>query len=187
MSSIEPLDWERISSLKRPDEQILWTGRPDPSKIFNRDDLLLVPFSVAWCAFAVFWEFGVASIGAPAFFELWGAMFVLTGLYFVFGRFVVKRYRYRRTVYALTTQRAIVVNGVSQVKDMPVTDQPVSVRRSRDGRHATVVIGGATGWAGTFAISGWPAPRDQPFGFFDVRDPDPMLRALESTRRPRLR
>src|SRR4051812_14861337 len=64
------------------DERILWTGQPDPSRIFAPSDLFMVPFSLLWGGFALFWEAGVLGLAgfgsgrpAPTFFALWGIPF----------------------------------------------------------------------------------------------------------------
>src|SRR5207248_9093079 len=55
------------------DEQVLWVGQPDPRVLFVGADILLIPFSIMFCGFALFWEAGVlASTGRqgapPTFF-----------------------------------------------------------------------------------------------------------------------
>ena len=79
--------------------------------MFRRTDTLLVPLSLVWCGFAVFWELGVVTDGAPAFFALWGAAFVLAGFYIVAGRFVVRVVSSRRTRYTITNGRVLVHGG----------------------------------------------------------------------------
>ena len=99
------------------DETILWSGQPDPSVLFTRYDVFLVPFSLLWGGFAFFWEASVLSSwvrgadrGAPSiFFVLWGIPFVLLGIYFIFGRFVYKYWRKKNTYYALTNRRALIL------------------------------------------------------------------------------
>lgn len=92
-------------------ETILWKGKPEKGHIFSTQDLLMFPFSILWCGFAVFWEAGVISSGAPFFFQLWGIPFVCVGLYMVFGRFLWIAYIRKRTAYVITTQKIIRARG----------------------------------------------------------------------------
>ena len=100
------------------DEQILWSGQPETSVVFNNADIFLVPFSLLWGGFAIFWEVMALSTGnnsdhkAPAFFPLFGIPFVLIGLYFIFGRFWGKNYRKRRTYYFVTNKRVVILTNI---------------------------------------------------------------------------
>lgn len=101
-----------------PAERMLWEGRSLRHRLFRRPDALLVPFSILWCGFAVFWEASALLEGpngepAPIFIRLWGVPFVLVGLYLVFGRFVVRAIVTRRTRYVLTDRRLLVIGGLS--------------------------------------------------------------------------
>ena len=99
------------------DEKILWSGQPEPSVDFIRADIFLIPFSLLWGGFAFFW-FGAVifsglggagnttSAAAALMFYLVGMVFSIMGLYFIFGRFIYKRWKKRRTYYALTDRRA---------------------------------------------------------------------------------
>jgi hypothetical protein len=89
------------------DERLLWVGRPDPKKRFAQSDLYMVPFSLMWGGFAIFWETTVILSGAPLFFMLWGIPFVFGGLYMIAGRFFYKGWLRRRTLYAVTDRRAL--------------------------------------------------------------------------------
>ncbi len=68
-------------------EPVLWAGRPDAGVLFGRGDLLLVPLTVLWGGFAVFWNVMVWRGHAPVFFRLWGIPFLLVGLYVTLGDF----------------------------------------------------------------------------------------------------
>jgi len=114
---VTPLE-PRFQSELLGGEHLLWTGQPDPRVIFERVDIFLVPFSLLWGGFALVWEAGVLGSGvfgeghrsaAPWFFVLWGIPFVVIGLYFIAGRFFYKAWRKRRTYYALTTKRALIL------------------------------------------------------------------------------
>jgi hypothetical protein len=90
-------------------EKILWSGRPAGGLMFGPRDLLLVPFSLFWLGFVVFWESSVAKIpNSPVFAKLWGLPFLAFGLYAVAGRFLVDAWVRRRTSYALTNKRVLI-------------------------------------------------------------------------------
>ncbi|MBJ3761378.1 hypothetical protein ILP92_01250 [Maribius pontilimi] len=85
-----------------PDETILWEGRPT-QRLFDLrvQDLYLVPFSVLWLGFVLM---AFASGG----FQPLLLIFVLVGLYFAVGRFLVDALRRRSTTYALSDRRAFI-------------------------------------------------------------------------------
>ncbi len=107
ITDIEAGDRSVVERQLSAGERVEWIGRPDPGSHFTRGDLYLVPFSILWAGFAVFWEATAIASGAGLFFALWGIPFVLIGLYFVVGRFIYKAYRARRTVYAVTDRRVL--------------------------------------------------------------------------------
>jgi hypothetical protein len=184
-----------LQSNLRDNEQLLWYGVPDQRVWFAPADTFLIPFSILWCGFAIFWESSVVAGGGPAFFAAWGIPFIAMGIYFVVGRFAYKRYRKGRTVYGITSRRALII-GPRTFADLPLRQQPVTVRKTRDGRHASVQFGSPSdpglgrafrGAAGSsfYANTGMePLARgaSQPFAFYDVADPDTMLAALDQAR-----
>jgi len=92
-------------------ERIAWRGQPGRGLVFTGRDLLLVPFSLAWCGFAIFWTFAATSMGGPGFLTLWGAMFIVAGLYLVAGRFLVDAWIRSGTCYAVTDRRILIARG----------------------------------------------------------------------------
>jgi len=98
-------------------ESLLWSGQPRKGIVFRGSDALLIPFSVMWGGFAIFWETMVLQarkVGSriPVFFVLWGIPFVLVGLYLMFGRFVFEARRREHTCYGVTDRRVIIVTGL---------------------------------------------------------------------------
>jgi hypothetical protein len=47
---------ERFRPYLLDGERIRWSGQPDPSRLFGLADRVLIPFSVMWGGFALFWE-----------------------------------------------------------------------------------------------------------------------------------
>lgn len=94
-----------------PGERVLWEGRPARRHVIRRADAALIPFSLVWWAFAIFWETSVIADDAPAFAKLWGIPFVLVGIYLVAGRFVLRALAFRHTRYTVTGTRILVHGG----------------------------------------------------------------------------
>ncbi|QWS33677.1 hypothetical protein [Curtobacterium aetherium] len=175
----------------RPGERLLWVGQSDPARLFSARDAFLVPFSLLWGGFAIFWEVSVLTTGAPWFFALFGSVFVLVGLFFIGGRFLVKRHRKRTEVYAVTDRRAFITTGTNtRETDVSRTDRTVT--RSRG--HVSVewqdrgitgsFFGRSTAVTAQYANSGLDGiagPR--PFGFYDVLDEKALVEALDAAER----
>lgn len=71
----------------------------------------MVPFSVLWGGFTIFWFVGALARGG-VLFALFGVPFIVVGLYLIVGRFLYKRWKAHRTLYVLTDRRVIeVVTG----------------------------------------------------------------------------
>jgi hypothetical protein len=92
-----------------PGETIVWSGTPARGIRFQSTDGFVIPFSILWAGFAVFWEVEVLRIGAPGFFPLFGVPFLVIGAYITVGRFFVDAYRRSHSRYFLTNCRALIV------------------------------------------------------------------------------
>jgi hypothetical protein len=144
------------------DEKVVWAGQPDARFHFSGGDVFLVPFSLLWGGFALVWEAGVLGFfgsdgPAPTFFALWGIPFVLVGQYFIWGRFLYKAYKNRRTFYALTNQRALILRTTRsrQLQTLFLNQLPTISKTARRDGSGTLAFGYSPSWAaGAYANSG---------------------------------
>lgn len=147
---------ERIARELSADERLLWIGRPRQGFLLRPADAFLIPFSLLWCGFAVFWESGVLGSSAPGFLAIWGIPFLLVGLYFVAGRFVTDVILRRGTAYGVTTSRVIIVSGllsqsVRSIQLRTLSDLSLTERSDRTGN----VLLGPAPTASLLSNSGW--------------------------------
>ncbi|GAA1353188.1 hypothetical protein [Falsarthrobacter nasiphocae] len=165
-------------------ESLLWSGRPDPSKHFTAKDAFLIPFTVLWAGFAIFWEASVFGMtrggrGPGIVFILFGAVFVAVGLYMVIGRFFVKAAQKRKTYYWITTERAIITKDNGSWEDVILGQSPVRTRARGTHGDVSFVAGGGPLGIDIWENTGMPSFASRGgFGFYDVKDPQPMFDAL---------
>jgi hypothetical protein len=93
------------------EERFLWTGRPKTGIVFRMSDIFLIPFSLLWFGFALFWEYNALRTGI-SFFALFGLPFILIGLYISAGRFFMDALRRKNTTYGITDSRVIIRSGL---------------------------------------------------------------------------
>jgi hypothetical protein len=149
---------DRFREELNPGERIIWSGQPQQGLMFRPADIFMIPFSLMWGGFAIFWEFGVVSSGAPLFFMAWGIPFVLVGLYIVFGRFFVDSAQRGKTYYALTNERAIIISGLfhQNTKSLDLKKlSEINISTKGNGR-GTITFGASHPMAWMYAGGGFP-------------------------------
>lgn len=159
-------------------EVIEWTGRPDPRRVFTASDFLLIPFSIMWGGFAIFWETMAVVGDAPLFFKLWGIPFVLIGLYIIVGRFFVIAWEKRRTWYAVTNQRILILTTAfgRRVRSFYYKTTLSQIDKKVSARGRGTLIFAPAEYGGFYGGTGWPfAPfasrrRGRAPGFYDIPD-----------------
>ena len=178
-----------------PGESILWAGQPSPRITFHKQDLFLVPFSLMWGGFAIFWEAGVAGFwgssgtrsGGPWLLGLiWGIPFVVIGQYMIWGRFLYAAWEKKRIHYAVTNRRVIAVQCGSgrQMASCYIDTLPSLTKEGRANGVGTLrfaqVAAAATGratsasWDG-LAVGAVPA-------LVDIDDVDSVYRLVSDLR-----
>jgi hypothetical protein len=63
MSPIDQNSYGAVQPELAAGESILWAGQPSRRVTFHKQDLFLIPFSLMWGGFAIFWEAGVMGSG----------------------------------------------------------------------------------------------------------------------------
>lgn len=117
MSPIDQNSYLAVQPELATGESILWAGQPSRRVTFHKQDAFLIPFSLMWGGFAIFWEAGVMGWGGSAhrtagpwvFGMIWGIPFVVIGQYLIWGRFVYAAWKKKRIHYAVTNRRVMVV------------------------------------------------------------------------------
>lgn len=100
-----------------PGERIVWSGKPQQGLLLTRRDIFLIPFSLVWCGFVIFWTFIATSISltGPALIGILfvpvGRMLTVIGLYLVVGRFILDAWVRRGVHYAVTNERILIEQG----------------------------------------------------------------------------
>jgi hypothetical protein len=137
-----------------PAERVLWAGRPRQGIRLQRADLYLVPFSLAWAGFVLFWFWTASTQGAPPFFLAFGSIMLIAGFDVVFGRFLRDAWFRRRLIYAVTDRRLIILRT-----------GPFGHVRSLELRHLPVLELDERASGGTISFDGGPANGFFPLGF----------------------
>jgi hypothetical protein len=138
-------------------ERVIWSGQPPHGLMLRGMDAFLIPFAVVWTSIPLFGA--VTALRGPKgdpVAALPVLLFVVIGLYLLIGRFFVDAAQRRRTFYALTNERILIVSGlwsrdVRSLSLRSLGEMDVSARASGQG---TISFGRSP--YGSFAMAGWP-------------------------------
>ena len=174
-------------------ESIVWAGQSKTSVVFHKEDLFLIPFSLLWGGFAIFWEAGVsgywghnARSGPWLFGMIWGIPFVLIGQYFIWGRFFYAAWKKKRTHYALTNRRVIVVQDgwKRQMASSYLDSLPSLIKEGGSSGRGTLrfaqpdsLWSGRRGWGAWDGMAVGTVPT-----FMDIEDVDSVYRLVSDLR-----
>ncbi|MBI5373937.1 MAG: hypothetical protein HZA77_00770 [Candidatus Schekmanbacteria bacterium] len=146
------------------DEQLIWSGKPQQGILFRSSDIFMIPFSLLWGGFAIFWEvMAITSTrktpnSVDNVFSLFGIPFVLVGLYMIFGRFIVEAIQRNKTYYGITNQRVIIVSDLigKRVKSLNLrTLSDVSLIEKSNGK-GNITFGQDSIWSTWFNMGAMP-------------------------------
>jgi hypothetical protein len=147
-----------------------------------------------WGGFAIFWEAGVSGYWgnglkhtAPSYFMmLWGIPFVLIGQYLIWGRFLFTAWKKRRTHYAITNRRALVVQDIwrRKIASAYLDTLPALIKENSSNGMGTLRFAAAepmwsrrNGWGAWDGMSVENVPV-----FRDIEDVDSVYRLVSDQR-----
>jgi hypothetical protein len=167
-------------------ETIVWSGRPGQGVRLTSRDGLLIPFSLIWGGFAIFWELTVMQHPAPFFFRLFGVPFVLIGLYFIFGRFLVDSWIRSKTTYAVTNRRILIARSepfgklvslnLNRLPDVELQEGPTGRGTLRFG--PATPVWGYRGWGG---FAAWTPALDPTPQFIAIDDAQGVFNQIQNS------
>jgi hypothetical protein len=145
-------------------DRALWRGRPRQGLMLRGADVLMVPFSLVWGGFAIFWEYSVLSADAPLMFRVWGLFFALAGLHMIAGRFFVDAWQRAKTQYEVTGDCITIRSGIFRRQvttlDMRTLGQ-FSLTEQRNG-EGTISFGVSAAGSMFSGLASWPGVEDTP-------------------------
>ncbi|QNQ09942.1 PH domain-containing protein [Sphingomonas alpina] len=158
-----------------PHERVLWEGKPGTGIILRPVEAFLIPFSLLWGGFALFWNVSVWAIdgnGADLPFKLFGLPFLVAGLYITVGRFWLDM-RIRGNLAYLVTDRRILIckrGRSSTSKSIDIKRLPALEFDERSDGTGTIRFGASGNWfnGGNFGI--WQPTFDQTPQFIRIAD-----------------
>ena len=164
-------DFDATNVIRReldPGETLLWAGKPRQGTRLQVYDVFMIPFSLMWGGFAVFWESSAlrmafsAQDNHPGFevwiFPLFGIPFVLIGLYMIFGRFLYDSRNRKNTFYGLTDHRAIIVSGLfgKTIKSLDLKTLHDLSLSEKSNNTGTITFGQDNPFLSLFGGNGFP-------------------------------
>ena len=121
-------------------ETLVWSGRPRQGLLLQPTDAIVIPFTLVWGGFAIFWEYEVVKSHAFWVLQLWGIPFVVLGLYLMVGRFFSDAALRARTYYGVTDKRIIIAAG-QQVRSYALSDVSRVALSTRADGSGTLTFG----------------------------------------------
>jgi len=162
-----------------PGERVLWTGQPKQGIALSSRDTFLIPFSLLWGGFAIFWNIGVWTFPSNGgedpglFFRLWGLPFLVIGLYLIAGRFFHDAHIRKNLFYTVTDQRILVLRK-SKITSLDIHRLPrLELSEHSDGTGTLTFEAANLGpWGGGMnGFSWWLPSLGSATQFFRIQNP----------------
>jgi hypothetical protein len=143
-------------------ERIVWRGEPFAGFIFRPIEVFLIPFSLFWAGFAIFWNVDVWSTDADFSFKFFGLPFILAGIYITIGRFLIDIMLRKRMAYIVTNKRVLITkrNGAANTKSLDISRLPALELDERSDGFGSIRFGSSGGWFGGNNFGIWQPSSD---------------------------
>ena len=163
------------------DEKILWSGQPKQGFFLTGGEILASLIGLifflgigSFMEYTAIQSFNIALI-------IFSLPFLLVGLYLVFGNTIYKNYQKKRTYYAVTNQRVLIlINSFNKkVKSKLISQIPVLNKTVKKDGSGTIQFDN-TGYKDT----GGDSYRIEVFSFENIKDVDTVYRMISGLRLP---
>ena len=171
-------------------EKVVWRGRPQQGFLLTSRDSFLIPMSLVWCGFIIFWESTVLRMpNAPIFMVLWGGLFLLVGLYLTIGRFVFDAWIRAGVLYALTDRRILILRSRPSVRFQSVSlDRlPEATLNETSGGRGSIRFGAPIAIWGNRSLGGmgsWTPSLDPTPQFLAIDDVKKVFARIQTLAAP---
>lgn len=162
MQTIDHANW---SGYLDSNEKLLWTGRPHIILKLNAHSVFPSLFGICFLSFTLFWgvSFLHGFIPSPINFIVLMVflLFLTVGMWLTFGYHIWMIYQKRRTRYALTNKRALVLTAAPRTR---LASYGIDARTNveiRPGRRSSILFA-------TRLETWWGGPREVGVGFEDI-------------------
>lgn len=160
----------RLAPYLLPGERFVWADRPPQGFRLTPFDIFLIPFSLMWGGFAIFWEIMAVTQGAGLFFTLWGIPFVLIGLYLIVGRFFQDAMTRKRQMYAVTDRRVLLLKSWPRatVRSLDIDRLPALELSERGNGRGSITFEQSRGPWSNAGLGFWIPSLDPTLRFLDI-------------------
>jgi hypothetical protein len=168
-------------------ERVIWSDQPRQGLMLRGMDAFAIPFALVWTSIPVFgaWSALTGPKSNPAA-VLPVLLFIVIGLYMLIGRFLVDAAQRRRTFYALTNERILIVSGIWSrgVRSLALRTLDQVDLSTRPSGTGTIMFGPAAAGTRGFVMPGWPgAGRYLPPMFESIPDAAAVAKLIRDTQR----
>jgi len=163
------------------DEKILWSGQPKQGFSLTGGDILASLIGlIFFLGIGSFMEY-TAIQSFDMFLMIFSLPFILVGLYLIFGSIIYKNYQKKRTYYAVTNQRVIIlINSFNKKVESKLMSQiPVLNKTIKKDGSGTIQFDN-TGYKSI----GGDSYRIEAPSFNNIKDVDTVYRMISDLRSP---